>query len=153
MFFLWRRRRPEHTFWRKVFGSCRRRQRAEKKKEENIWSAEEKKNREEKGGNYLVFGGEKETRWERRKLLEEGKILVTSIDQPPSLKIEARVLQVWRASQMSKERLCLHEKIGVSLLDWMGGRHCDVVSCVTALLANWRLGRAESKALMEYSML
>ena len=83
-FFLWRRRRPEHTFWRKVFGSCRRRQRAEKKKEENIWSAEEKKNREEKGGNYLVFGGEKETRWERRKLLEEGKILVTSIDKPPT---------------------------------------------------------------------
>ena len=35
------------------------------------------------------------------------------------------------------ERLCLcMEKIGLSLLDWMGARHCDVVSCASALLAN-----------------
>ena len=52
---------------------------------ESIWSVQEKtKSGEEKGGKHLVCGGKKEPRWERRKLLEEGKILVTSIDQAPT---------------------------------------------------------------------
>ena len=46
--------------------------------------AGEDKERRRKSRKIFGLWRRKERGWERRKILEEGKILVTSIDQPPT---------------------------------------------------------------------